>query len=95
LIKNFERREGMEKMFSSTMAGFMKGMSEHDKKRILKCGEEIAAMCSGIRRKGMSEEEKKAMMEKMMSFCNGKMEKMSDFFKKMCSQADKTGTSTT
>jgi hypothetical protein len=43
----------------------------------------------------MSEEEKKAMMEKMMSFCNGKMEKMSDFFKKMCSQADKTGTSTT
>jgi len=34
----------------------------------------------------MSEEEKKAMMEKMMSFCGG-ME-MSSFFKKMGSQPE-------
>ena len=39
----------------------------------------------------MSEEEKKAMMEKMMSFCSGKMEMMSSFFKKMGSQTEKTG----
>jgi hypothetical protein len=75
------------------MAGFMKGMSEDDKKRMLACGEKMAAMCSCINRKDMSEEEKKAMMEKMMSFCTDKMERMSDLFKKMGSQTEKTGTS--
>ena len=64
----------MEKMFSSMMAGFMKGMSENDKKKMMACGEKMAAMCSCINRKDMSEEEKKAMIEKMMSFCNSKME---------------------
>lgn len=82
----------MEKMFSSIMAGFMKGMSEDDKKRMLACGEKMAAMCSCVNWKDMSEEEKKAMMEKMMSFCNGKMERMSDFLKKMGSKTEKTGT---
>jgi hypothetical protein len=83
----------MEKMFSSIMAEFMKGVSENDRKRMMACGEKMAAMCSCINRKDMSEEEKKAMIEKMMSFCNGKMETLSAFFKKMGSQSEQTGTS--
>ena len=82
----------MEKMFSSIMAGFMIGMSEDERKKMLACGEKMAAMCSCINWKDMSEEEKKAMMEKMKSFCNGKMERMSDFFKRMESQTGKKGT---
>jgi hypothetical protein len=53
----------------------------------------MAAMCSCVNWKDMPEEEKKAMMEKMRSFCNGKMEGMADFFKKMGPQTGKTGTS--
>jgi hypothetical protein len=53
------------------------------------CGERMAGMCSCVNGKDMSEEEKKAMMEKMMSFCSGKMEMMSSFFKKMGSQTEK------
>jgi Na+/phosphate symporter len=83
----------MEKMLSSIMAGFMKGMSEDDKKRMTACGEKMAAMCSCINRKDMSEEEKREMVEKMMSFCSDKMERMSDFFKKMGLQTEKTDTS--
>ena len=83
----------MEEMFSSMMAGFMKGMSEDGKKKIMACGEKMAAMCSCFNRKDMSEEEKKAMMEKMMSFCSSKMETLSAFFKKMGSQSEQTGTS--
>jgi len=83
----------MEKRFSSIMAGFMKGMSEDDKKRMIACGEKMAARCSCVNRKDISEEEKKAMMEKMMSFCKDKMERMSDFFVKMGSQTEKTDTS--
>lgn len=90
---NAERRDKMEEMFSSIMAGFMKGMSENDKKRMMACGEKMAAMCSCFNRKDMSEEEKKAMMEKMMSFCSSKMEALSTFFKKMGSQPEQTGTS--
>ena len=83
----------MERMFSSMMAGFMKGMSEDDKKRMMACGEKMAAMCSCINRKDISEEDKKAMIEKMMSFCNNKMEAMSAFFKKMGLQPEQKGTS--
>ena len=83
----------MERMFSSKMAGFMKGMSEDDKKRMMACGEKMAAMCSCINRKDISEEEKKAMIEKMMSFCNNKMEAMSAFFKKMGLQPEQKDTS--
>ena len=83
----------MEGMFSSTMAGFMKGMSENDKKRMMACGEKMAAMCSCINRKDISEEEKKAMIEKMMSFCNSKMKTMSAFFKKMGLQPEQKDTS--
>jgi hypothetical protein len=80
----------MEKMFSSIMAGFMKGMSEDEKKKIMDFGEKMAGMCSCVNWKDMSGKEKEAMMEKMMSSCNGKMEGMSDFFKKMGSQTEKT-----
>ncbi len=59
----------MEEMFSSMMAGFMKGMSENDKKRMMACGEKMAAMCSCINRKDISEEEKKAI-----SFVDGGLE---------------------
>ena len=83
----------MKKMFSTMMEGFakgMSGMSEEDKKRMMACGEQMAGMCPCVNWKDMSEEEKKAMMEKMMSFCSGKMEMMSSFFKKMGSQTEKT-----
>jgi len=80
----------MEKIFGSIMAGFMKGISENDKKKMMACGENMAAMCSSINMKDMSEEEKKAIMEKMMSFCSCKMEMMSTFFKKMGSQPEQT-----
>ena len=90
---NAERRDKMEEMFSSIMSGFMKGMSEDDKKKIMACGDKMAAMCSGINRKDMSEEEKKAMTEKMMTFCSSKMETMSTFFKKMGLQPEQRSTS--
>jgi hypothetical protein len=80
----------MEKMFSSMMAGFTKGMSDEDKKKMMDFGERMAGMCSCTTLKQMSEEEKKAMKEKMMSFCRGKMETMSGFFKKTGSQTEKT-----
>ena len=77
----------MKKIFSSMMEGFakeMSGMSEEDKKRMMACGERMASMCSCMTGKEMSgdqrinlREEKKAMKERMMSFCGGKMEMMS------------------
>jgi mannose/fructose/N-acetylgalactosamine-specific phosphotransferase system component IID len=72
----------MEKTFSTIMSKFMKGISEDHKKRMMACGEKIASMCPCLKMKEMSEEERKAMMERMMSFCGGK-EMMSSFFKKM------------
>ena len=83
----------MEEMFSSMIAGFMKGMSEDDKKKIMACGEKMAAMCPCVNWKDMSEEEKRAMTEKMMAFCSSKMETMSTFFKKMGLQPEQRGTS--
>ena len=83
----------MEGMFSSMIEGFMEGMSENDKKKMMACGEKMAAMCSCVNWKGMSEEQKKAMMEKMTSFCNSKMEAMSGFFKKMGLQPEQKDTS--
>jgi len=72
----------MEKTFASIMSEFMKGISEDDKKKMMSFGEKMASMCPCMKMKEMSEEEKKAMMEKMMSFCGSKMEMMSSFFKK-------------
>jgi hypothetical protein len=86
-----KRRKEMEKLFSSIMAGFMKGISENDKKRMMACGEKMALMCPCLKMKDMSEEEKKTMMEKMMSFCSSKMEMMSSFLKQMGSERKQTG----
>jgi hypothetical protein len=72
----------MEKTFSSIMSEFMKGISENDKKKMMACREKMASMCPCLKMKEMSEEEKKTMMEKMMSFCGG-MEMMSSFLKPM------------
>ncbi|MGO8988064.1 MAG: hypothetical protein ACLQGU_22185 [bacterium] len=80
----------MEKTFASIVSEFMKGISEDGKKRMMTCGEKMASMCPCLKMKEMSEEEKKAMMERMMSFCGSKMEKMSSFFKKMGSQPEGT-----
>ncbi len=68
----------MEKTFGSIMSEFMKGISEDDKKKMMACGEKMASMCSCLKMSEMSEEEKKGMMEKMMS----------SFFKKMCPQPE-------
>ncbi|MCJ7664032.1 MAG: hypothetical protein MUO24_07295 [Desulfobacterales bacterium] len=80
----------MKKMFSTMMEGFTKGMSEEDKKKMMACGEQMAGMCSCVNGKDMSGEEKKAMKERMMSFCSGTKEMMSSFFKKTGSQTEKT-----
>jgi hypothetical protein len=87
----------MKKMFSTMMEGFVKGMSEDDKKRMMACGEQMAAMCPCMPGKEMPgdqrinlREEKKAMMERMMSCCGGTKEMMSTFLKKMGSQPDET-----
>ncbi len=77
----------MEKTFASIMSEFMKGISEGDKKKMMSFGEKMASMCPCMKMNEMSEEGKKAMMEKMMSFCGG-MEAMSSFFKKMGSQPE-------
>jgi hypothetical protein len=68
IIFETKRRKKMEKRFSSIMSQFMKGISEDDKKRMMACGEKMAAMCSCTKMKDMSDGEKKAMMEKMSSF---------------------------
>ena len=77
----------MKKMFSSMMAGFTKGMSEEDKKKMKDFGERMAGMCSCMTGKEMTEEEKKAMAEQM-TCCGGTKEMMSTFFKKMGSQPE-------
>jgi hypothetical protein len=90
-IFEIERRKKMEKRFSSILSGCMKGISENDKKRMMACGEKMAAMCSCRKMKDMSGEEKKAMMEKMMSFCGSKMEMMSSYLKQTSSEGEQTG----
>jgi hypothetical protein len=63
-------------------------MSEEDKKKMMSCGEQMAALCPCMTGKEMSEEEKKAMAEQMMACCGDKMEMMSSFFKKKGSQSE-------
>ncbi len=78
----------MGKMFSSMMEQFAKGMSEEDKKKMMACGEQMAGMCPCMTGKEMTDEEKKAMAERMMACCGGAKEMMSTFFKKMGSQSE-------
>ena len=67
----------MEKMFGSMIHGFFNNMSEEDKDKMKSCIEGMVEMCPCSNMKDMSEEDKKAMMEKMKSFCGGKMGTMS------------------
>jgi hypothetical protein len=69
----------MEKMFGSMMQGFFNGMSEEDKQTMKACCEKMVAMCPCCTMKDMPDEDKKAMMEKMRSFCSDKMGMMSSF----------------
>ncbi|MCX5855574.1 MAG: hypothetical protein NTZ24_13570 [Deltaproteobacteria bacterium] len=69
----------MEKMFGPMMQGFFNGMSEEDKQQMKECCENMAAMGPCCNMKDMSEEDKKAMMEKMQSFCGNKMGMMYSF----------------
>ena len=62
----------MENFFGSMMQGLGNSMSEEDKQK-------MAAMCPCCNMKDMPEEDKKAMMEKMQSFCGDKMGMMSSF----------------
>ena len=87
----------MKKMFGSMMAGFAKwpkghlrGMPKEDMKKMMDCGEHMMAMCPCVSEKDTSGSggEKKAMQERMISCCSGKMEMMSSFFKKMGSRPD-------
>ena len=73
----------MEKMFSTIMAGFMKGGTTENLEKIMAGCQEMANLCPCLNMKDLSEDEKKARLEKMMSFCGGKMEMMSAFFKPM------------
>lgn len=78
----------MKKMFSSMMEGFTKGMSEEDKKKMKDFRKQMAGMCSCMTGKEMTEEEKKAMAERMMACCGNAKEMMSGFFKKTGLQPD-------
>jgi hypothetical protein len=71
----------MEKMFGPMMQGFFSSMSEEDKKNMKACFEKMASTFPCCKMKDMPEEDKKAMMEKMKSFCGGKMEMMSSIVK--------------
>jgi hypothetical protein len=80
-------------MFSSIMAGFMKGLSENDRKIMTDCREKMADLYPCLRLKDLSEEDKKAMQERMMSFCVGQMETLSTFFKERDPKTEQTGQS--
>ena len=56
------------------MQGFFSNMAEGDKNKMNACFEKMAAICPCSNMKDLSEEDKKAMMENMQSFCGSKME---------------------
>lgn len=64
----------MEKMFGSMMKGFMSGMPEEDKLKMTACFEKMSSFCPCCGGKEMPGAGKKAMMDKMISFCGGKTE---------------------
>jgi len=67
----------MEKIFSSMIQEFFNGMSEEDKNKMKSCFENMAEIFTCCNIKDMPEEDGKAMMTKMKSFCESKMGKMS------------------
>jgi hypothetical protein len=81
----------MEAMFSKMMEACMKGMSDEDKKKIMACGEKMAAVCPCMTTGSNSETDKKALVEKMMSMCGGIMQMMPAFFKPKTPQGNEAG----
>jgi hypothetical protein len=73
------RRFKMEKVFGLMMQGFGNSLSEEDKQKMKACCEKMVSICPCCNMKDMPEEDKKAMMEKMKSFCGDKMGMMSSF----------------
>jgi hypothetical protein len=71
----------MERMFGPMMQGFFSSISEEDKHQMNACFEKITAMFPFCNMKDMPEENKKAMMEKMKSFCGSNMGMMSSIDK--------------
>jgi hypothetical protein len=71
----------MGKMFGQKMKEYFNGLSEEDKKKMMSRFEKMAAMCPCMNMKDMTEDEKKAMMERMKSCCGEKMDMMSSFCK--------------
>jgi len=79
----------MEAMFTKMMEGCLKGMSEEDQKKMMDCGAKMAAMCPCMGTKDMSDEDRKAMREKIMAFCGSDL--MSACFKKTGPTSVQTG----
>lgn len=71
----------MEKIFESKMKEFCSSMLNKDQNSMVSHFEKMAEMCPCMGGKEMPEEDRKKMMEKMMSCCGGMMEKMSACFK--------------
>jgi hypothetical protein len=67
----------MDKMFDRMMKGFCGGLSEEDGRKIKGCFEKMSAMCPCSDMKALTEDDRKALMEKMKSFCGGMMGMMS------------------
>lgn len=70
----------MEKIFESKMKEFCSSMLNKDQNSMVSHFEKMAEMCPCMGGKEMPEEDRKKMMEKMMSCCGGMMEKMSACF---------------
>jgi len=63
----------MEGMFQRVMQGFCGNLSDDDKRKMSDCCEKMAVFCPCGAMKDMAEADKKAMMEKMKSFCGNAM----------------------
>lgn len=66
----------MEKMFDRMMQDFCSGMFQGDSHNMKECLEKMAAMCPCGNKKDLEGYDRKAMMEKMTSFCGRVMMEM-------------------
>ena len=71
----------MDKILGSKMQEFFTNLSKEDQQNMMSRFEKMATMCPCMSGKEIPEEDRKKMMEKMMSCCGGMMEKMSTHFK--------------
>lgn len=70
----------MKKLFGQKMKEYFSSSSEEDKKKMMSGFEKMTAMCPCMNMKDMTDDEKKAMMQRMKSCCGDKMEMMSSSF---------------